>query len=209
MDSLFFFGIPAIALTSYLYVQKHNITKVDCIQFGLTQLNNVYNGYNYVKYNVGECINTYTKKDYKEFEIIYKKNLSDTIIEIEYNYNNTKYIIYDDNDSISTNLKKGDCLNYKDILIEPLGNQQNDIVLIEYINITDNSTHIVDNNVKDNIIKMSGPNKDFYKRKTIYIPYDLIKKSVIDNINEYNIKITFMNLSEIQKNIILYKEKAH
>ena len=201
METLYLISIPSIILGSYIYIQNNNITKKDCIQCGLNQVNNVYNGYKYVEKN----INNYIKYNYKDLETIRYSKYIGGIKEILYHYNEKSYmIIYDTQYPINKNLVIGDMLDSEDILIESKSN--NMIVLTEYIHINTGEIVITDELLNKRIKQLAGPNSIFYNRdkQKIYIPSTLIKnKDILENIEKYNIQITYMNLNILQKQLII------
>lgn len=203
MDSLFFIGVPAIILTSYIIIKRSNITKETCIQYSLDTIESIHDIYTCVSHNVNDIIDSYTKTHYKELEIITKKNFKNDTTEIVYNYNDQLFnIIYDTTYPIRNSYNVGDIIDNKDVLTST---ENNKIVLIEFIYNETNKTMILNKIVNDYIIRLSGPNQDFYNRidQPLYIIDTILDTEIIDNIDTYNIQVTYMNLNTIQKKIII------
>ena len=153
--------------------------------------------------NVIDVIDCYTETSYKDLEIVSKKIYKDTIIEIVYNYNDQLfYIMYDPEFTMDTIYNVGDNIDNKEIFVSP---QKNKIVLVEFIHTETNQTKIIEHYLKKNIISMAGPNQDFYNKnkQPLYIPTALIDKDIVEDINNYTIQITYMDLKQIQKKIII------
>ena len=203
MDMLYYVGITSIIVGAVIYAKKTNVTKKDCIQFSLQSIDKLNTVYTNVEKNVIDIIDCYTKTNYKDLEIVSKKIYKDTIIEIVYNYNDQLfYIMYDPEFTMDTIYNVGDNIDNKEIFVSP---QKNKIVLVEFIHTETNQTKIIEHYLKKNIISMAGPNQDFYNKnkQPLYIPTALIDKDIVDDINNYTIQITYMDLKQIQKKIII------
>jgi len=203
MDMLYYVGITSIIVGAVIYAKKTNITKKDCIQFSLQSIDKLNTVYTNVEKNVIDIIDCYTKTSYKDLEIVSKKIYKDTIIEIVYNYNDQLfYIMYDPEFTMDTIYNVGDNIDNKEIFVSP---QKNKIVLVEFIHTETNQTKIIEHYLKKNIISMAGPNQDFYNKnkQPLYIPNALIDKDIVEDINNYTIQITYMDLKQIQRKIII------
>jgi hypothetical protein len=203
MDMLYYVGITSIIVGSVIYAKKTNVTKKDCIQFSLQSIDKLNTLYTNVEKNVIDIIDCYTKTSYKDLEIVSKKIYKDTIIEIVYNYNDQLfYIMYDPEFTMDTIYNVGDNIDNKEIFVSP---QKNKIVLVEFIHTETNQTKIIEHYLKKNIISMAGPNQDFYNKnkQPLYIPNALIDKDIVEDINNYTIQITYMDLKQIQRKIII------
>ena len=57
--------------------------------------------------------------------------------------------------------------------------------------------------IKNYILELSGPNRNFYNHndQPLYIPYNLLDNDLKKDIKDYCIQITYMNLTNIHKNI--------
>ena len=110
--------------------------------------------------------------------------------------------MYDPEFTMDTIYNVGDNIDNKEIFVSP---QKNKIVLVEFIHTETNQTKIIEHYLKKNIISMAGPNQDFYNKnkQPLYIPTTLIDKDIVDDINNYTIQITYMDLKQIQKKIII------
>lgn len=203
MDALYFLGVPAILLTSYLFIKRSDITKKDCAHYSLNAIESIHDIYLCISNNTNDFINSYTKTTYKECEIITKKTLKNGETEIVYNYNDQLFnIIYDTKYPTNNNYNVGDIIDNKEILTSA---ENNKIVLVEFIHKETKKTMILNKTINDYITRLAGPNQEFYNRdaQPLYIAHTIIDTQIIANIDSYNIQIMYMDLKTIQKKIII------
>jgi hypothetical protein len=203
MDILYYVGIPTIVIASVIYAKKNHITKQDCIHFSLQSIDKIHTTYTCIEGNVIDLINCYTKTSFKDLEVVSKKNYKNDIIEIVYNYNDELFsIMYDTTFLIDKPYNVGDNIDNKDIFVST---QKNKIAFIEFIHKETKKTTLVENYLKTRIISIAGPYQDFYNKidQPLYICDTLIDKEILEQINNYTIQITYMNLKQIQKKLII------
>ena len=203
MDILYYVGLPAIFIGSIIYIKNKNITKQECIHVSLQSIDKLHNVYTSIEDNVIDIINCYTKTRYKDLEVVSKKNYKNDIIEIVYNYNDELFsIMYDTTFLIDKPYNVGDNIDNKDIFVST---QKNKIAFIEFIHKETKKTTLVENYLKTRIISIAGPYQDFYNKidQPLYIHDTLIDKEILEQINNYTIQITYMNLKQIQKKLII------
>ena len=203
MDTLFFLGIPTVLLTSYILIKRSDITKADCVQYSIDTIESMHNVYTCISNHTHDIFDSYTKTQYKECEIISKKQLKNAETEIVYNYNDQLFnIIYDMTYPINNKYNVGDIIDTSEILTS-VGHKN--IVLIEFIHNETNATTLLHKTLSDYIIRIAGPNQDFYNRdgQPLYIDNTILDAQIIDNIDRYHIQITYMDLKVIQKKIII------
>ena len=205
MDLLYYISVPVIIIGSVLYVKNNNITKEECIHFSLQSINKLNDVYKYLESQVVDIVSNCTKKNYKNFEIVKKEEYKNNITKIDYNYNDKLFIIV--YDTLYPKTKDYNVNNILDRTKIVISQETNKIAFIEFLNTITNKTLIIDTILKDYIIRISGPNQDFYKRnkQPIYIPATILDETfsnIVNNVEEYIIQITYMDLKQIQNNII-------
>ena len=203
MDILYYIGIPAIVIGSAIYVKNTTITKQDCISFSLQSIDKIHTTYIGIEKDIINIIDNYTKNHYKDLEIITKDTYVPGITKLEYSYNDQLFsIIYDTVYPLEKIFNIGDHVYADSIFVSK---ESKNISFIEFVHTTTNDTTIIENNINKYIVSVAGPNQDFYNREEqpIYIPTDIINKDILEQIENYHILITYMNLKQIQKKIII------
>ena len=200
MSLLYYIGVPTIICGSIWYIKQNNVTKEDCIHYSLQTIGNLGEMYKNLENNVTDIINNYTKPIYRNFEIIESKSYLHNITKIKYNYNENIYtIMYDDTYPLNKVYNKGDTININ--IDNTITN--NKIAFMEYVNTNTDKTQIINDKIKNYILELSGPNRNFYNHndQPLYIPSNLLDNDLKKDIQDYCIQITYMNLTNIHKNI--------
>ena len=201
---LYYVGIPALVMGVYLGIRRSNITKQDCVRYSLDSLHTLIKIYNYIEDNVSDIIRQYTETHYKDLEIISKTMYNnDTVLKLVYRYNHNNFIsIYDNEYPLDTTYTVGGTIHMKDI---GLASEKKKIVLLELLDTTTEKTIIINNTLYDYITKVAGPNENFYNlhEQPIYISADILENQVVNNITNYKIQITYLNMEIITKNITI------
>ena len=199
MSMLYYVGIP-VMIGVYLGVRRSNITKQECVRYSLDSLHTLVEIYNYIEDNVSDIIRQYTETHYKDLEIISKTTYNkDTVFKLVYKYKHSTFIsMYDNEYPLCTTYNVGEAIRIKDV---GLASEKKNIVLIELVDTITEKTTVIHNALRDHITTVAGPNENFYKRdnQPIYITADILEDEVVNNIINYKIQITYLNMEIIVK----------
>ena len=106
--------------------------------------------------------------------------------------------MYDNEYPLYTTYNVGETIRIKDA---GLASKKKKIVLIELVDTITEKTTVIHNALRDHITTVAGPNENFYKRdnQPIYITADILEDEVVNNIINYKIQITYLNMEIIVK----------
>jgi hypothetical protein len=197
---LYYVGIPTLMVGVYLGVRRSNITKQDCVHYSLDSIHKLVKIYNYIDEKTSEVIRQCTETQYKDLEIISKTMYNnDTVLKLVYRYKHSTFIsMYDNEYPLYTTYNVGETIRIKDA---GLASKKKKIVLIELVDTITEKTTVIHNALRDHITTVAGPNENFYKRdnQPIYITADILEDEVVNNIINYKIQITYLNMEIIVK----------